>query len=48
MQNKSAGGPAKPGESGSLTVDLQAGTYQIWCPVGNHRSQGMQTTLTVG
>jgi uncharacterized cupredoxin-like copper-binding protein len=37
-----------PGASASLTVTLQKGTYQLWCPVGNHRAAGMQTTLTVG
>lgn len=34
-------------ESTSLSVTLQAGTYEVWCPVGNHRAQGMVTTLTV-
>ena len=37
-----------PGGTASLTVTLQKGTYQLWCPVGNHRALGMQTTLTVG
>jgi plastocyanin len=35
------------GESQTLTVTLQPGTYEIWCPVGNHRAQGMETTITV-
>jgi plastocyanin len=30
-----------------LTVDLEAGEYEFYCPVGNHRSQGMEGTLTV-
>ncbi|HEX6577917.1 MAG TPA: hypothetical protein VF082_06060 [Jiangellaceae bacterium] len=35
------------GDSQTLTVILEPGTYEIWCPVGNHRAQGMETTITV-
>jgi plastocyanin len=35
------------GASQTLTVTLQPGTYELWCPVGNHRAQGMETTITV-
>lgn len=35
------------GETTELTVDLQAGEYELWCSVGNHRGQGMTTTITV-
>jgi plastocyanin len=31
----------------SLSVDLEAGEYEFYCPVGNHRSEGMEGTLTV-
>src|SRR3954452_24605653 len=41
-------GTVGPGGTTSLTVTLQKGTYNLWCPVGNHRAAGMQTTLTVG
>ncbi|MGH9457666.1 MAG: cupredoxin domain-containing protein [Thermoanaerobaculia bacterium] len=37
----------QPGESGTLEADLQPGTYTIYCPVGNHRSEGMELQLTV-
>ena len=37
-----------PGESGSLTVDLEPGEYELYCPVGDHREQGMVGTLVVG
>ena len=31
----------------SLTVELQAGEYELYCPVGNHADEGMVSTLTV-
>lgn len=37
----------QPGETGELTVSLQAGTYTVYCPVGDHRDEGMVTTLRV-
>jgi plastocyanin len=36
------------GDSTSLTVDLDEGTYEIYCPVGDHKDRGMVGTLTVG
>jgi plastocyanin len=35
------------GQSGELTVDLQPGTYEWYCPVGNHAAMGMEGELTV-
>ena len=36
------------GQSGTITfAALQPGTYTLYCPVGMHRANGMQTTLTV-
>jgi predicted lipoprotein with Yx(FWY)xxD motif len=37
----------EPGESGTLEVDLAPGTYEVYCPVGNHADQGMRLELTV-
>jgi plastocyanin len=31
----------------SVTVELEAGEYVYYCPVGQHRSAGMEGTLTV-
>ncbi len=39
----------QPGESTELEVDLEPGTYEVYCPVGegSHRAQGMNLELTV-
>ena len=31
----------------SVSVDLKPGTYEYYCPVGQHRQAGMEGTLTV-
>jgi uncharacterized cupredoxin-like copper-binding protein len=36
-----------PSSSASLTVTLSKGSYEIWCPVANHKAMGMDTHLTV-
>jgi len=35
------------GSETDLTVDLEAGEYTFYCPVGQHRQNGMEGTLTV-
>jgi plastocyanin len=35
------------GANTTLTVDLEPGEYELYCPVGDHRAQGMVGTLTV-
>jgi uncharacterized cupredoxin-like copper-binding protein len=35
------------GKTTKLTVALKKGTYDLWCPVDNHRSMGMMTTISV-
>jgi uncharacterized cupredoxin-like copper-binding protein len=38
-----------PGESAELTVDLtEEGSYELYCPIGDHRDQGMEGELIVG
>jgi uncharacterized cupredoxin-like copper-binding protein len=37
-----------PGESAQLTVDLgEPGTYEMYCPVDNHKEMGMEGEITV-
>jgi plastocyanin len=36
-----------PGQTGSVTVALQPGTYTVYCPVDGHRAKGMLTHVTV-
>jgi plastocyanin len=36
-----------PGESTTLTVDLDAGEYVFYCTIGNHRAMGMELTVQV-
>lgn len=35
------------GASTDLTVDLAAGTYEIYCNIGDHAAQGMEGEVTV-
>jgi plastocyanin len=36
------------GDSGTLEVDLsEPGTYEMYCPIGDHRDQGMEGEITV-
>jgi uncharacterized cupredoxin-like copper-binding protein len=35
------------GQSAELKVSLKPGRYEIYCPVGGHKEQGMEDTVTV-
>ena len=39
---------SRPGSSGALTVSLAAGSYDVYCPIANHQSLGMDVHITVG
>ena len=36
-----------PGDSTTLTVDLEPGDYVFYCSIGDHRQMGMETPVTV-
>ena len=36
-----------PGKSTTLTVTLESGDYVFYCSIGNHRSMGMETKVSV-
>jgi uncharacterized cupredoxin-like copper-binding protein len=36
-----------PGETQTMQLNLAPGTYEVYCPVGNHRDQGMEMQLTM-
>ncbi|WP_052434938.1 hypothetical protein [Streptacidiphilus melanogenes] len=40
-------GTLDPGSSANLTVTLQKGSYELWCPVDSHKSLGMDTHIQV-
>jgi uncharacterized cupredoxin-like copper-binding protein len=35
------------GETQTLELDLEPGTYEVYCPVADHADQGMRLALTV-
>ena len=37
----------EPGSSATLEVDLEPGTYEVYCPVDGHRDMGMELDLEV-
>jgi plastocyanin len=36
-----------PGESTTLTIDLEAGDYVFYCSIADHREMGMEIDVTV-
>ena len=36
-----------PGDTDTLTVDLQPGAYEMYCSIDGHRDQGMEGEITV-
>ena len=40
-------GAADPGETSTVTVTLEPGTYVLSCSIADHRAMGMETTVEV-
>ena len=39
----------EPGQSATLTVELnEAGSYEMYCPIDDHKDMGMEGTVRVG
>ncbi len=43
-----SGEVVQAGGTSTVTADLDPGEYTYFCPVGDHRAEGMEGTLTVG
>lgn len=41
-------GTIAPGSSKQLTVTLQKGSYEVYCPIDSHKKLGMLTDIKVG
>lgn len=46
--SRAAGDPIPEKTSRSFEVNLQTGTYTLYCPILDHRGRGEETTMTVG
>ena len=44
---ETAGDTVNQGETSEVSVDLEPGEYEFFCPVGGHEQGGMKGTLTV-
>ncbi|MEO6701234.1 MAG: cupredoxin domain-containing protein [Jatrophihabitantaceae bacterium] len=45
--DKQASPTVPPGQSGTVTVTLSAGSYELWCSVDSHKDKGMDLTITI-
>jgi uncharacterized cupredoxin-like copper-binding protein len=48
VEDEKLSGTVPPGGSMSLTVTLQKGTYELYCPVDGHKKLGMELKVGVG
>jgi uncharacterized cupredoxin-like copper-binding protein len=46
--DKQATSTIQPGQTATLAVTFQKGTYELWCSVDAHKDQGMDLHITVG
>jgi len=46
--DKQATSTIQPGQTATLAVTFQKGTYELWCSVDEHKDQGMDLHVTVG
>jgi plastocyanin len=36
-----------PGATETWTIELEPGTYTVWCPIGDHRELGMEAQIEI-
>jgi uncharacterized cupredoxin-like copper-binding protein len=46
--DKQATSTIQPGDTATLVVIFQKGSYELWCSVDEHKEQGMDLHITVG
>ena len=46
--DKQATSTIQPGQTATLAVTFQNGSYELWCSVDAHKDQGMDLHITVG
>jgi uncharacterized cupredoxin-like copper-binding protein len=46
--DKQATSTIQPGQTATLAVTFQKGSYELWCSVDEHKDQGMDLHITVG
>jgi len=46
--DKQATSTIQPGQTATLVVIFQKGSYELWCSVDEHKEQGMDLHITVG
>jgi plastocyanin len=46
--NRAAEDTIGAGQTGTLDVNLKAGTYTFYCPIGDHRTKGEEAKVVVG
>ena len=46
--DKQATSTIQPGQTATLAVTFQKGSYEVWCSVDEHKDQGMDLHITVG
>ncbi len=47
LTNKPTSATLNPGQASDLIVPLKKGSYELWCPISNHKALGMDVHITV-
>ena len=47
LANKPTSATLTPGQSSDVIVPLKKGSYELWCPIANHKALGLDVHITV-